>query len=83
MIKYPIESEVFYLKANSNYTEINTKENSIMVAYSMSFVIKNKYKNFVRVNHQIAVNPQFIENKTKNTVLVNNQLFNISRRKQK
>ena len=82
MTNYPETEQVCFLKANINYTEIVLVDgNTILSSKTLKKVLCEYYKNFLRVNRGIAINPTMIQEKKGNQVKINNQMFTISRRR--
>lgn len=82
MTNFPAASEVEFLKANINYTEIfRVDGKKILIGYTLKKVIEIRYQNFVRINRSIAVNPAMISDRAGNQIKLTNQTFTISRRR--
>lgn len=85
-----LSRDILYLKSDINYTEFYMVDGSKRISsYHLKFYQRSKEtKHFLRVNHSVLVNPEYIDDfgkKNNNWVitLINGQKIKASRRKAK
>lgn len=82
MTNFPDANDVEYLRAEINYTVIVRLDGKkIISGYNIKKVMELHYKDFLRINRAIAVNPAMISEKKENQIKLINQTFTISRRR--
>lgn len=83
------ETEIVFLKGESNYTNIHFEDGSkLLISYTLKKVMAHFPESpvFIRIHRTYAINTQYIENKIENTEghflrLKNGVVLPVSRRK--